>query len=276
LFAVSRYADINQKFFLIPTLNGNIARNIWFVTNSVNLETKKPNDMIRPKVFSFILFFTFLITQGCSSNKEKINDDLGEIDLIVSGNEAAQPAFKKGMLLLYSFEYDDAAEEFRNAINIDKDFAMAYWGEAMTHNHPLWRYQNLEKAMAILNELAPTAEEREAKTKTDLEKDLFKSIHILYGKGSKITRDSSFAEFMGTLYKKYPKNNEIASMYSLALIGSVPVGRNTAVYEHAAEIAKEVLKNNPKHPGALHYLIHAYDDLYMQQWLKQRLMNMQL
>jgi hypothetical protein len=49
-------------------------------------------------------------------------------------------------------------------------------------------------------------------------------------------------------------------MYSLALIGSVPVGRNTAVYEHAAEIAKEVLKNNPKHPGALHYLIHAYDD----------------
>jgi hypothetical protein len=32
------------------------------------------------------------------------------------------------------------------------------------------------------------------------------------------------------------------------------------VYELAAEKAKEVLATNPKHPGALHYLIHAYDD----------------
>ncbi len=57
-----------------------------------------------------------------------------------------------------------------------------------------------------------------------------------------------------------PTNMEVAAMYSLSLIGSVPVGRNTEVYEHAAKISKEVLNNNPKHPGALHYLIHAYDD----------------
>jgi pentatricopeptide repeat protein len=32
------------------------------------------------------------------------------------------------------------------------------------------------------------------------------------------------------------------------------------VYEQAAELAKNVLAKNPRHPGALHYLIHAYDD----------------
>jgi tetratricopeptide (TPR) repeat protein len=65
---------------------------------------------------------------------------------------------------------------------------------------------------------------------------------------------------LGELFKNNPGNNEIAAFYSIALIGSVPVGRNKEVYEQAAEIAKEVLKSNPKHPGALHYLIHAYDD----------------
>jgi tetratricopeptide (TPR) repeat protein len=65
---------------------------------------------------------------------------------------------------------------------------------------------------------------------------------------------------MGELYKKYPGNNEVTSFYSIALIGSVQTGRDTKVYELAAEKAKEVLADNPKHPGALHYLIHAYDD----------------
>ncbi len=213
------------------------------------------------KQYNFIyITLIAILTFACSPKKNNSADILGEISFEVTGKKEAQASFKKGMLLLHSFEYEDAADEFRNAIALDSAFAMAYWGEAMTHNHPLWRYQNLEKAISILNQLAPTPEEREAKTKTELEKDLFKGIHILYGSGNKVSRDSSFAEYMGALYNKYPDNNEVAAMYSLSLIGSVPVGRNTEVYEHAAEIAKEVLNKNPKHPGALHYLIHAYDD----------------
>ncbi len=216
--------------------------------------------MLKSKFFPACVLLAIVFSLSCSPVKNESTEILGEIDFNATGKPEAQPAFNKGMLLLYSFEYVDAAEEFRNAINIDKDFAMAYWGEAMTHNHPLWRYQNYEKATEILNQLAPTPEERIAKAATGLEKDLFKGIHILYGTGTKPERDSLFAIFMGKLHEKYPANNEITSMYSLALIGSVPVGRNTEVYEQAAELAKEVLKSNPKHPGALHYLIHAYDD----------------
>ena len=58
--------------------------------------------------------------------------------------------------------------------------------------------------------------------------------------------------------KKYPGNDEVAAFYSVALIGSVTEGRDDKIYEHAAQIAKEVLKRNPRHPGALHYLIHAH------------------
>jgi tetratricopeptide (TPR) repeat protein len=205
-----------------------------------------------------IVFAAFLIA-SCSSPKNQ-SPQLGQIDFTVSGKEEAQPYFKKGLLLLHSFEYEDAAEEFRKAIEIDKDFTMAYWGEAMTHNHSLWRYQDYEKATTVLNKLSSSPEERVAKAKTGWEKDFIRGINILYGTASKKERDSSYADFMGELYKKYPGNNEVISFYSIALIGSVPIGRDTRVYELAAEKAKEVLGSNPKHPGALHYLIHAYDD----------------
>ena len=50
----------------------------------------------------------------------------------------AQTAFIRGLLLLHLFEYDDAAKAFQAAEKIDPTFVMAYWGEAMTHNHPVW------------------------------------------------------------------------------------------------------------------------------------------
>src|SRR5688572_8934237 len=215
----------------------------------------QPDRLLTACIAVTVYFFS-----SCSSGNNPSKNHLGEINFPASGKAEAQPYFKKGLLLLHSFEYVDAAEEFQKAKKIDPDFVMAYWGEAMTHNHSLWRYQDYKKAIALLNELSPTPEGRESKAKTEWEKDFIKGINILYGTGSKTERDSSYAAFMGDLYKKYPGNNEVASFYSIALIGSVPVGRNTKVYEHAADIAKEVLAKNPKHPGALHYLIHAYDD----------------
>ena len=57
---------------------------------------------------------------------------LGAIDFPTSGAPAAQPSFIRGVLLLHSFEYRDAAQAFREAQRIDPRFALAYWGEALT------------------------------------------------------------------------------------------------------------------------------------------------
>ncbi|CAN5492876.1 hypothetical protein BH23BAC1_BH23BAC1_17040 [soil metagenome] len=197
---------------------------------------------------------------SCSCERKTNQEQLGEIKLEVSGHKDALPYFEKGMLLLHSFEYHDAEENFRKAKEIDPEFTMAYWGEAMTHNHSLWRFQDYKKGQLILNSLGFTPHSRSCKGNNEFEKDLINAVNILYGEGSKIERDSAYAAFMGELYLKYPGNDEIASLYSVSLIGSVPVGRDDQVYGKAADIAKEVLERNPRHPGALHYLIHAYDD----------------
>ena len=84
------------------------------------------------------------------------------------------------MLLLHSFEYTPAAEAFRQAQEADPDFALAYWGEAMTHNHPLWREHDRDLALAALERLAPTPEERRAKTPTEREKMYLDAVETLY------------------------------------------------------------------------------------------------
>jgi len=116
-----------------------------------------------------------------------------------SGPAGAQKSFLHGLAQLHNFEYEDAALAFQDAERFDSSFAMAYWGEAMTKNHPVWIQQDLEAARAVLNRLAPTAEGRQAKAKTPREKAYLDSLEILYGPGSKEERDVKYSEAMGAL-----------------------------------------------------------------------------
>ena len=79
---------------------------------------------------------------------------LGSVDFKNSGNDAAQPAFQRGVALLHSFEYEDAAEAFREAQKADASLALAYWLEALTYSHVLWGEEKLEASRAVLNRLA--------------------------------------------------------------------------------------------------------------------------
>ena len=185
--------------------------------------------------------------------------NLGHIDFPTSGSKEAQKHFIQGVLLLHSFEYDDSREEFRAASKLDPGFAMAYWGEALTYTHQVWVEQDLPAARAALNRLAPTPEARAAKAPTQREKDYLHAVEILYGQGDKVSRDIAYSDAMGGMRQKYPNDLEAAALYAVAA-RRCQHERNTAVYMRAAAVAEEVFAKNPQHPGAIHYLIHAYDD----------------
>ncbi len=95
---------------------------------------------------------------------------------------------------------------------------------------------------------------------SELERDLLQAVEVLYGEGDKLDRDQAYAKFMGELYEKYPGNHEIAAFYALSQLGAVPVGQDEEAYERGARIADGILRENPNHPGALHYMIHSYDN----------------
>ena len=212
---------------------------------------------ISNNVKSITCLFVIILLFSCQRKKAN-TDYLGIVNLIVTGNESALPYFEKGLLLLHSFEYVDAREEFLKAQEADPEMSMAYWGEAMTYNHSLWGEQEYEKGGSTLERLKAFGD---VQSLSSLEKDFIKATRILYQPDlDKISRDKAYAEYMQGLYEKYPDNHEIASFYALALLGSVPEGRNDYIYGQGAVIAQRILEDNPNHPGALHYLIHSYDD----------------
>ena len=173
----------------------------------------------------------------------------------------AQTAFMRGLLLLHLFEYRDAANAFQAAEKIDPTFVMAYWGEAMTHNHPVWNELDVPAGQAALRKLAPTPEARAAATSDPRERAYLSTVEILYdGQGTKPERDAQYATAMQKLAQAYPSDDEAQLFYSLALLGRSEGIRDVPVYLQAAAIAKAVFERNPDHPGAAHYWIHGMDD----------------
>jgi tetratricopeptide (TPR) repeat protein len=186
--------------------------------------------------------------------------DLGSIDFPTSGSAAAQPAFLRGVLLLHSFEFKAARSAFQSAQKIDPGFAMAYWGEALTYNAPLWGLQDTEAARKSLEKLGRTPAERAARAPTERERAYLASLDRLYGTGDKAERDRAYSDALGDLARRFPDDLDARAFYALSLMGLTDTTRNTANYMRAAAEAEAVHERNRAHPGALHYLIHAYDD----------------
>lgn len=194
------------------------------------------------------------------STVEGQRSDLGRISFENSGAVEAQGPFIDGVLLLHSFEYEDAAEAFRRAQQIDPGFALAYWGEAMTYNHPIWMQQDRDAALEALGRLGATPADRRAKAATEREKRYMDALEVLYGDGAKQSRDDLYVEEMRRLHEAYPDDQEAAVFYSLALLGTSHEGRDFTTYMLAASLVQPVFESNPEHPGAAHMLIHSFDD----------------
>jgi len=204
--------------------------------------------------------FLLVVLLSLASTALLAQSSVGVVSFANSGAPAAQKDFLYGLAQLHNFEYEDAAAAFRRAEEIDPGFAMAYWAEAMTFNHPVWDEQNPRAARAALQKLAPTPEDRLAKAKTEREKDYLRAVDILYGQGEKFDRDARYAEFMRGLHEKYPADIDATCFYALALLGTAHNGRDVPTYMRAAALLEDVFYAHPAHPGAAHYLIHSFDD----------------
>jgi tetratricopeptide (TPR) repeat protein len=187
--------------------------------------------------------------------------EFGTINFPTSAKPAAQGPFLIGVKGLYNFEFDTAADAFRESQKADPAFALAYWGEAMSYNHPLWAEQDLAAARRALEKLGPTATARAAKAPAGKERELIEAADVLFGAGDKLARDVAYSQAMGRMHAKYPQDDEISIMYALSLLGTARPGeKTTRSAMQAASIALDVFQRHPQHPGAAHFIIHSFDD----------------
>ena len=183
------------------------------------------------------------------------NNELGKVEFPTSGSEKAQAHFLRGLAALHSFWYEEALEAFRESTRAEPDFMMGYWGEAMAHNHPLWSEQDTPAARAVIAKIKETSK------LTSRERAYLEAIKVLYAEGEKTARDAAYSAAMEKIYRAYPEDLDAAAFYSLSLLGMMRMEEKSyRLQARAGAIALEVYQKNPNHPGAAHYIIHAFDD----------------
>jgi tetratricopeptide (TPR) repeat protein len=192
---------------------------------------------------------------GFAATARAQQSSLGKVVFPTSGSEKAQQHFIRGVAALHSFWYEEALDAFREATKVEPEFMMGYWGEAMAHNHPLWSEQDAEAARKVIAKI------KDSPKLTQRERAFLNAVKALYGEGDKRARDQAYSEAMEKMYHDYPDDLEVASFYSLSLLGLWRPGDKG--YRHQAKagaIALDVYQKNPDHPGAAHYIIHSFDD----------------
>ena len=199
----------------------------------------------------------------------------GKVEFPISCTPSVQSEFSRGVALLHSFFYEEARRVFTSVAERDPKCAMAQWGIAMTWWHPIWTPPRpdemsagkaaIEKAMAL-------------NAGTDRERGFITALNVYYN-----TRESSNAGAIGQschgpvgprdrviayekamhqLRDKYPDEFEVQAFYAFAVLAAgyaMPNDTTLSKQLEAAALLEKLWKQNPNHPGVVHYLIHCYD-----------------
>jgi tetratricopeptide (TPR) repeat protein len=148
---------------------------------------------------------------------------------------------------------------------------MAYWGQAMCYEQLLWGNENLDEARAILARLQRSGAARRA---GPLERGWIETLYVLFGAGDRQSRLAAYAAATASLAAAHPDDPDLAAFHGLSILATrarglaghhgagedLPQLAGSAEQQQAAQIFGRILQKHPRHPGALHYLIHTWDD----------------
>jgi tetratricopeptide (TPR) repeat protein len=214
-------------------------------------------------VLGCVLICATLVVSGRGPSPQALKPSSPRLGAVVfpnSGSAAAQAHFLRGVAWLHSFGYEDAIDAFRAAQKIDPSFALAYWGEAMSFSQPLWFFEEVDQGRAALAKLGATSGARIARAKTPREQGFLRAAEALFGPGDTSARAAAHAQAMAKVAAENPADDEAQTFYALALLATLPRGdASLPLRRQAGGIAEKVFARNPNHPGAAHYILHAYD-----------------
>ena len=182
---------------------------------------------------------------------------LGAVRFPTSCNDAADEHLQRGLALLHHMTYIQAESEFTAAAEADPECAIAYWGQAMTYLHPLWPDVVSVEHHAAAQQLLDRAESAGTRNERD---DAYIAALRSYYDGSSDERErlARYVEGWAAVHLQRPGDPEAKLFHALALTATA-ADKMHEKRKEAGAMAEEVLAEIPQHPGAHHYIIHAYD-----------------
>jgi hypothetical protein len=186
-------------------------------------------------------------------------EKLGQVSFPTSCTPRVAREFERSVALLHSFAYASSEQAFRQVLAADPTCAMAHWGIAMSYYHQLWSPPSPAELRDGQLEMQQATATRRA---TRRERDFIAAAAAYYRDIDKSAalRAQAYAESMAEVLHSNPKDTEAQAFYALALLATAPPEDAThANQKRAAALLEPIYRTHPDHPGAAHYLIHAYD-----------------
>lgn len=187
-------------------------------------------------------------------------ESVGKVSFPISCAKDVQEPFNLGVALLHSYWYEEAEKRFEEVAAKDPQCAMAYWGEAMTLHRPAYSEpseQDLEEGKLLMQKAGALG------AKTARENGYIAALQAFYAevKADYKQRAEAWCQGMEKVYAAYPEDHEAAAFYALSLLVSEPSDdKSLSNSRKAIQILDRLLEEEPNHPGAAHYLIHAADN----------------
>lgn len=198
---------------------------------------------------------------------------LGEVNFKTSCNDDnAQELVNVGLRLLHIFEYELALRNFQSAQEVESSCAFAYWGEAMSELRIVHFFMNYESASEIYDRMDRLADLENVSSK---ERALINATRILLTSGDRsapgMDQNSSLFHYrnaMKAVYDEWPDDPDIASFYSLSVLGTRNGIEDFSTNLVAGRPVEKLIPTYPKHPGVLHLTLHSYENRW-QSWRAQ-------
>jgi tetratricopeptide (TPR) repeat protein len=202
------------------------------------------------------------VVTGQSGSPARSDSHVGTVAMEISCADPARAPFLRGMALLHSFVWDEARTAFQAAAAAAPDCAMAYWGEAMSYYDGLHEPPGDKEVAAAREALGKAAA---AATATPRERAYVAAARALFDefpRPGRRERDQAYSQALAAVRDGSPDDEDAGALYALSLLSLARrgVADGHALQMKAAQILEAIFAAHPDHPGAAHYLIHAYDD----------------
>jgi tetratricopeptide (TPR) repeat protein len=212
--------------------------------------------------FLAVIFQTHLYAAAEASDAAShSHHHLGTVNFPISCSKEAQMEFNRAVALLHHMTYPQARQAFQHITTIDPDCAMAHWGVAMTLFQPLWPTRPSAKALQQGWDEVQKAKQLQPSTERErLFVSAAEAFFLEPTSSDYWLRIRRWEQAMEKLYKAFPEDPEAGAFYALAHLATAPSDKISREHsDRAAEILLRIYKQNPEHPGAMHYLVHAND-----------------
>jgi tetratricopeptide (TPR) repeat protein len=189
---------------------------------------------------------------------------LGSVRFENSCAEEVQPHLSRALAMLHSFWYDEAGRQFHEVAERDETCAIAWWGVALSHWQPLWEPRGPGGEALALGRAAILAA-LEAGGASEREQGLIEALARFYLDSDTVDhldRVLAYERAMEELFERYPHDTEVRAFYALSLQASatsLPADKTYARQRKSGELLLPLFDDQPDHPGAAHYIIHAFD-----------------